>query len=173
MKKVLLVICAGIISAVSYAQQGTTKIGVGADIGLPTGDFGDVVNTGIGGYAKGLFGIGTAGQITLTSGYQSFKVKGSTSDDKASWNIIPILAGYRHNFSGFYVEPQVGYSINNVKVKVAGVSGSDSQGAFTWAAGVGYMINDAFELGARYQSAHKDGSSISLVGLRLGYNFSL
>ncbi|MET0392773.1 MAG: outer membrane beta-barrel protein, partial [Chitinophagaceae bacterium] len=168
MKKVFLAICAGVIGLVSYGQQGTTKIGIGAEVGIPTGDF-DAFKTGFGGYAKGLFGIGTAGQITFTSGYTTYEAKGSTSSDKITYNIIPLLAGYRHNFSGFYVEPQVGYGIYGAKVKSGGISASSSDGAFTWAAGVGYVINDAIELGARYQSGHKDGSSTSLVGLRIGY----
>lgn len=172
MKKVFLAVCAGIIGLVSYGQQGTTKIGIGAEAGIPTGDF-DAFKTGFGGYAKGLFGIGTAGQITFTSGYTSYKAEGSTSSDKITYGIIPILAGYRHNFSGFYVEPQVGYGIYSTKIDVAGVSASSSDGAFTWAAGIGYVINDKFDLGARYQSGHKDGSSTALIGIHLGYNFSL
>src|SRR5688572_31967097 len=112
MKKVFLAMSIAVISATGYAQSGTTKIGVGADLGIPTGDFGDGFKTGFGGYAKGLFGIGEAGQITFTSGYSAFKAKGSTSEEKATWSIIPLLAGYRHNFSGFYAEPQIGYTIN-------------------------------------------------------------
>lgn len=171
MKKLFLAICIAAVSVTSYGQKGT-KIGVGADFGIPTGDFGEGFKTGFGGYAKGLFGISEAGQITFTTGYSSFKAKGSTSDEKATWSIIPLLAGYRHNFSGFYAEPQVGYSINSAKVKVDGISASSSDGAFAWAVGFGYVIKDV-DFGARYQSAHKDGGTISLVGIHVGYNFSL
>jgi hypothetical protein len=172
MKKLVLAICVTAISVTINAQSGTTHIGVGADLGVPTGDFGDGFKTGFGGYAKGLFGIGEAGQVTFTTGYSAFKAKGSTDDMKVTWNIIPLLAGYRHNFSGFYAEPQVGYSINSAKVKFEGESASDSEGAFAWAIGFGYVVNKV-DFGARYQSAHKDGGSISLVGIHVGYNFSL
>jgi hypothetical protein len=42
-----------------------------------------------------------------------------------------------------------------------------------WAAGVGYVFNNKVEVGARYQSASNNGSTLSLFGLRPGYNFSL
>lgn len=172
MKKVFLAICITAISVAGYSQSGKNQIGVGADLGVPTGDFADGVKTGFGGYAKGLFGIGEAGQITFTTGYSAFKFKGSTSETKATWSIIPLLAGYRHNFSGFYAEPQVGYAINGIKVKAEGESASESDGAFAWAVGFGYVVSNV-DFGARYQSAHKDGGTVSLVGIHVGYNFSL
>lgn len=166
MKKIILAICIITISATTYAQKGTTQIGVGADVGIPTGDFGDGAKTGFGGYAKGLFGIGEAGQITFTTGYTTYKFKGGYD---GNFNIIPLLAGYRHNFSGFYAEPQVGYGIYGTKIKGLG---SDSEGFFTWAVGFGYAMN-GLDIGARYQSGHKDGSTLALVGIHVGYNFSL
>ena len=173
MKKVLTVLVAAVgLTTVSVAQKGTTKVAVAAEVGLPNGDFGDGFKTGFGGSVKGLFGIGQAGQVTFTSGYSSFTAKGSTSDMKLTMSIIPILAVYRHNFSGLYVEPQIGYGIYGAKLKTPEGSDSDSDGAFTWAFGAGYVYQN-FELGVRYQSASKDGDNLSMVGIRLGYNFSL
>jgi hypothetical protein len=172
MKKLFLAVSIALISVTTYAQKGTNQIGVGADLGIPIGDFGDGYKTGFGGYAKGLFGIGEAGQISFTTGYSSFKAKGSSEDMKVTSGIIPILAGYRHNFSGFYAEPQVGYSIVSTKVKSEGISASGSDGAFAWAVGFGYVISN-IDFGARYQSSTKDGSSLSFVGIHVGYNFSL
>jgi hypothetical protein len=177
MKKVFLAICIASISVTGYAQSGTTKIGVGADLAIPVGDFGDLAKTGFGGYAKGLFGIGEAGQITFTTGYSSFKAKGSNSEESATLNIIPLLAGYRQNFSGFYAEPQIGYNIFGLKYKGGGQSASDSEGGFAWAVGFGYVVKNV-DLGVRYQggkpSGGGDGSSDwSFVGIHVGYNFSL
>lgn len=166
MKKVLLAICITAISAAGYSQSGNNQIGVGADLGIPTGDLGDGVKTGFGGYAKGLFGIGDAGQVTFTTGYTTFSFKGGIDGD---YHIIPLLAGYRHNFSGFYAEPQVGYAIYGSKLSGYG---SSSEGAFTWAIGFGYVVSNV-DIGARYQSGHKDGSSVALVGVHVGYNFTL
>ena len=157
------------------AQQGHNQIGIGVDLGLPMGDFGDAYKLGIGGQVKGLLGVGTAGQVTLTSGYMSFKAKDLPSGVDIKASIIPILVGYRHNFSGFYVEPQVGYGIYGSKVDGLGspYDGSNSDGAFTWAAGVGYAMAQGLDLGVRYQSASKDGESTSLIGFAVKYNFTL
>lgn len=176
MKRIFLAMGISLISAIGFAQSGNNQIGVAAELGFPTGDQADGTKLGIGGTVKGLYGIGTAGQITFTTGYQIFSAKEEIKDlleaDKVSSSVIPLLAGYRHNFGGFYVEPQVGYGIYGSKIKGGMFDGSDSEGAFTWAAGVGYVFNN-IELGARYQSAHKDGSSQAFFGIRVGYLFSL
>ena len=176
MKKIFLALCIVAISSAAYSQKGNNQIGVGVDAGLPIGDFSNFSSFGIGGYVKGLYGIGEAGQITLTTGYTSYAAKKEVKDalgaDKFTASIIPILAGYRHNFSGFYVEPQVGYGSYGNKLKVAGNSGSSSTGAFTYALGVGYA-KSGFDGGVRYQGASKDGSTTSIIGIHVGYNFSL
>ena len=175
MRKVFLVLASVFALGVANAQTGKNQFGIGVDLGLPMGDFGDAAKLGIGGYAKYLHGVGSAGQVSLTTGYQSYKVKDELldQDESASFSIIPILLGYRHNFSGLFLEPQLGYGIYGYKVKMGGVSASDSEGAFTWAIGAGYAMEQGLELGARYQSASKDGSTTSFIGLRVGYNFSL
>ena len=174
MKKVLLVLVSAVgLTAASYAQKGTTQIGVAAEVGLPMSDFGDAAKTGFGASVRGLFGIGTAGQISFTTGYTTYGAKDLPDGMSAHFNVIPLLAGYRHNFSGFFVEPQLGYGIYGAKVSVDGQgSASDSNGGFTWAVGAGYAKNN-FEGGVRYQSASVQGSTMSLVGIHIGYNFSL
>jgi hypothetical protein len=177
MKKVFLAILGiGLFSTVSLAQKGNNQISVGANLALPTGDSKDVSKAGFGGTIKGLYGIGNAGQLTLTSGFVSISAKEIYKHlleaDKISQSIIPVLAGYRHNFHGFFVEPQVGYGIYNVRIKGGDFAAKESDGAFTWAAGLGYVFKN-IELGAQYQSAHKDGDSNALIGFRAAYNFSL
>lgn len=179
MKKIFAIVIASVfITATGFAQKGNNKIGVGADLSFPTGDFGEAFKTGFGGYVKGMYGIGEAGQITFTTGYSGFKMKDAIDEFKMTTSIIPLLAGYRHNFQSFFAEGQLGYGIYGVKVKTTmdefeGLEGKDSEGAFTWALNAGYVFNDKIEVSARYQSGHKDGSSQSLFGLRVGYNFSL
>jgi hypothetical protein len=177
MKKVFLAICIIAISATGYSQTGNNQIGVGGDVAIPMGDFGDGFKTGFGGYAKGLFGIGEAGQVTFTTGYSGFKAKGSTSEESATASIIPLLAGYRHNFSGFYVEPQVGYNIFGLKYKSSGISVSDSEGGFAYAVGLGYVVSNV-DFGVRYQGGKPSGSGSdsinwSFIGIHVGYNFTL
>ena len=86
--------------------------------------------------------------------------------------MIPLLAGYRYHFKDFYAEPQVGYGIYGAKIKGGEYASTDSQGAFTWVAGIGYIYNN-LEVGARYQSMHRDGESSGFIGFLVGYNFSV
>lgn len=177
MKKVFLVVLGiGLFSAAAFAQKGKNQISPAVDVSLPIGDFGDVAPVGIGVTVKGLYGVGEAGQVSLTTGYSSFGAKKEIKDalgaDKLRQSLIPILVGYRHHFDGFYAEPQIGYGIFASKIKGGILDGSESDGAFTWAIGGGYIFKD-FDAGIRYQSSHKDGSSRGLIGIRIGYNFSL
>ena len=175
MRKVFLVIASVFSLGVANAQTGKNQIGIGVDLGLPMGDFGDVAKLGIGGTAKYLHGVGSAGQVTLTSGYISFAGKDFSMDidgdgeadfeaEGGSQGLIPIMAGYRHNFSGAYLEPQIGY---------LKATGEGASGAFSWAIGGGYALQQGLDLGVRYQSASKDGFTTSFIGFRVGYNFSL
>lgn len=176
MKKTFLLIGISLLSYAGFAQKGNNQINVGAELAFPTGDNSDFTKAGFGGTVKGLYGIGTAGQISLTTGFISFSAKNEIKEllgaDKVSSTVIPILAGYRHHFNGFFVEPQVGYGIYGAKIKGGDFATSDSEGAFTWAAGAGYVYKNA-EISARYQGMSKDGESSGIVGIRLAYNFSL
>jgi hypothetical protein len=173
MRKLILVFASVIALSSVHAQTGKNQVGIAFEAGLPMGDFGDAFKTGFGGSIKYLHGVGSAGQVSLTSGYTTFSAKDLPADYSVKASIIPILVGYRHNFSGAYVEPQVGYGIYGSKVKGGGFDESSSDGAFTWAIGLGYAMEQGLDIGARYQSASKDGSTTSLVGLHIGYNFSL
>ena len=173
MKRIIVFLVAGLLLYVSSsAQKGNNKIGAGADISIPTGVFGSYFKTGFGGYIKGLLGVGKSGQVTFTLGYSGFKAVG---DFPLKTGVVPLLLGYRANFNGFFLEPQLGYSINNARLEgFDGEGPKTSQGgSFMWAAGAGYVFNNKVEVGARYQSASNNGSTMALFGLRLGYNFSL
>ncbi len=173
MKKLAILFAAVFLSVMGYTQQGTTQLSVGPEIGFPTGDFKDWAKTGFGGTAKALFGIGTNGQVTLTAGYLSFGFDGDMSEFEGNFGILPILAGYRQNFNGFYIEPQAGIGIYNYKVKFMGEEDTDSESAFTWSLGAGYVVNQVVDIGVRYQSADVDGDNVAGFGLRVAYVFNL
>jgi len=145
-------------------------------LAIPTSDAGDASSIGLGVIVKGLYGIGEAGQLTFTTGYLSAGAKKEYKNlpgvDKITSSMIPLLASCRHHFNDFYGEPQVGYGIYGAKIKGGEYASSDSQGAFTWTGGIGYIYNN-FEVGARYQSMHEDGESSGFIGFRIGYNFSV
>jgi hypothetical protein len=170
MKKIMLVMALSVAMLFSQAQKGTNYIGIAAEVGLPTGDFGEIVNVGYGGSLKALLGVTQAGQVSFTTGYTSFGLKGiAGSGYKAHYSIAPLLFGYRHNFSGFFIEPQLGMAVYALRASGGGMSASDSKAAFTWAFGLGYVVN-AVEFGARYQSGkiNDADSPFSLVGIHVG-----
>jgi hypothetical protein len=170
MRKVFLVLASVFALGAAKAQTGKNQISIGFDLGLPTTSG---YKLGFGGTAKYLHGVGDAGQITLTSGYNTFSEKDLPEGYSASTNLIPILVGYRHNFSGAYVEPQVGYTIIGSKYDLGSLgSGSESTGGFGYGIGVGYAMEQGLDLSARYQAVSKDGT-FGFIGFRIAYNFSL
>lgn len=175
MKRIVLTTLMLISITVISAQNFQHKIGIGANLGLPVGEFADSYKTGYGGYLKVLLGVSEDGYITFTSGYSSHALKSSSTIYFKSGTaaIIPIMAGYRHNFSGFYIEPQIGLS--NYRLNLTGIGGTvvkSHETGFTFCAGIGYSIS-GFDIGARYEGGSVDLSRFSLVGLRIGYNINL
>jgi hypothetical protein len=176
MKK-LFVFAAILFCMGGNAQKGINKLVLAADLGIPTGDFGELCKIGGGPMAKFLFGVTPAGDITATTGVSFYPVKfesigfGGYDGLKATFRVVPILVGYRHNFNGLFVEPQLGMGIYAVTAKYQGASDSDSETAFTWAAGMGYAKNN-LETGLRYQSGEKDGSVAQFV-IHIGYLLQL
>jgi hypothetical protein len=87
--------------------------------------------------------------------------------------MIPVLAGYRHNFNGLYVEPQLGYQSYKATVKVDGEKiGSGSDGAFAYAVGGGYAFTNGLDLGLSYRNAAKSGYTGTIV-FRAAFNINL
>jgi len=162
-----------LFSVAGFAQKGNNAIGAGGDMGFPTGQFGDEFKPGVGMYAKGMLGVGKAGQVTFSSGYMAFKKRETWQGFSATLNQIPLLLGYRHNFNAFFVEPQLGYSIIGAKIiTVEDETFTESDGIFIGAANIGYVFNKQIEISARYQTGGKNGTNLGLFGIRLGYNFS-
>jgi hypothetical protein len=170
MKKISLLFLAAVSFLAVHAQKGSIRFQPAFEISIPTGEFGDASNTGFGGSIKGLFGVAPAASITVYTAALFHQIKGIGD---LQFTIVPILAGYQHSFDGFYIEPQMGVGIYNASANVLGVSVSDSQSAFTYAIGFGYLINHTIDLGARFQGAATDGSNTNLIGLHIGYNFGL
>lgn len=175
MKKGLLVLSALLLfSYFSFAQKGEIKVGLGVDVALPLGDFGEYSKIGFGGTAKGHYGISEEGEITFTTGYLTFGSKESNEFMSAKTSMIPFMPGYRHKFSGLYVEPQLGLVSLKSKVSSSILEGigmgsvSASTTKFSYAVGGGVMM-DRLDLGVRFQGISGDGGSMSFIGARVGY----
>jgi hypothetical protein len=172
--KFLFLSVAVLLATNSFGQEETgtgPNLSIGAEVALPVGDLGDSHKLGLGGSLKAAFPVATDAFVTVSGGYISFSGKsvafGGQSIKVPALNAIPLKAGFQYRFpGGFYLEPQLGYTIFSVK-------DADSDGAFTYAFNVGYLINKALDISTRYEAASKEGSTISHVGFRLAYNFSL
>jgi hypothetical protein len=174
MKKIKLFLLAfGVFaSANTFAQAGSgvgrPSLSIGIDGALPVGDFKEGWKLGVGGSLKAAFPVATDFDLTLTAGYISYSGKTLGVLGKVpTLNTIPIKAGARYRFaSGLYAEPQLGYTILSSK-------GEDSEGAFTYAANIGYMFSPQLDLGIRYEAFSKESVTFPIIGARLAYSFSL
>ena len=158
-------------SILSTAQKGNNLVGISLDAGIPLGDFGDFAQVGPGGVVRGLYGIGTAGHVTLTTGYSYFRWKDLISGEDANSHIIPVLIGYRQNFSAFFVEPYLGYANYGEKYSYLNNTSSASVGSFAWGGGLGWG-RSGFEGGARFLGLTKQGT-LSTVFIYIGYDLPL
>lgn len=177
MRKFTYILILTLTCSLSYAQQGFHKLGVGAELGLPLGDFGEAYSIGFGATAKGFYGITAQGDITGTLGYLHFGIKESNEYMSGSMGMIPIMIGYRHDFGGFYGEPQLGLAIlkSTVKMDFGGFgdlfddlnsSGSSSTTKATFGLGGGYVFGQ-WDIGARFQITD------NMNFLRLAYRLPL
>ncbi len=157
-----------------WTQRGNNLLGIGLEAGFPTGKF-NSYQTGFGFFGKGMLGVGDNGQVTFTTGYSFFRLKGSTSDFKIKTNIIPFLLGYRYNAGFLFIEPAVGYGIYDTRSKM--VSGGTttkskvSNSGFTTSLTAGVRLN-SYHIQAKYQVGYPNGA-IGYFGIGLSYNLAL
>lgn len=167
MKKNLLTAIAVLLAHFCFAQSGKIAIGIGAEFDpLANQSYSSIYKAGFGGNLKGLYGVGSRGQITLTAGYLSFGGKSGVQYGDQTLSLIPVLAGYRYNFEGgLYGELQAG--MGSLTTKASGFSFNQTN--FAAALNIGYVYNN-FDFSARY---YTEGDVISMFALRIGYNFSI
>jgi hypothetical protein len=167
MKKVLFAIAIVVASFAANAQSGKNQLGIGPELGLSTESGG---GTFIGGTAKYMNGVGSAGQVTLTAGYLGHSE--TVSSVKITASQIPVLLGYRHYFSGFFVEPQAGYISTSAKSSYAGQEFKATEGSFGYAIGGGYAMVNGLDLGVSFRNVAESGASGQIV-FRVAYNIPL
>lgn len=168
MKKVLLASCAVLFAAVAFSQE--NRFSVGLELGIPTGDFGEVAGFGVGGSLGYEIPVGDKLGVIAQAGYVSFAGKeydlGFFGTVKGpSWGMIPVQAGAKFYFTdnqeGAYLFGMVG--IHSMS------AGGASNTELSFAPGLGYIVGENIDLGLRYQIISGDGSSLSYLGLRAAY----
>ena len=146
------------------AQSG--RLSLGAELGMPMGDFGDAASTGFGGSLRYEHPMGDNIGLGLTAGYLMFGGK----DEGPDWTMIPVQAFLKYYFmeqqSGFYGAAHIGIHSWSVDYEFGEASGSD----LSYAPEVGYHLAN-IDIGLRYQMIASEGSTLSYLGLRLAYVF--
>ena len=168
MKKTFLSLLAIVAFTTIFAQDNNTgaELSIGANVGLPIGDFNTTSSVGFGGTAKFAYNFTPAAAATLEAGYMTFGGKTISGFKFPSLNMIPIKAGFRYTLDGgIYFEPQLGLTSMSAK-------GGGSTTGFTYAINIGYRMTPGIDVGARYETISKDGNG-SFIGLRVAYSFSL
>lgn len=180
-----MVVCAGPANA-----QGKISLGVGADVLMPIGSFGDAYNVGFGGTARGQYMVNDMFSVMLTAGYISIGAKDQGQNaagfklDNAS--MIPILAGAKYFFTPSteslrpYGALEVG--ITSFKQTLPSVTilgqtiggGSVSSSEFTYAPAIGFESalgsgNTKLDVAVRWNGI----SDANAIAGRIGVIFGL
>ena len=178
MKKTLLC-CTALSIALSCFCQATqkgTELGIGFDAGLPTGNFKNMSNFGIGGTATFAYHFNRLWAISFQTGYVVFAGRhisfADSTGNNATYklpnlNTMPLKMGARCNLGkGFYAEPQAGFALLSKK----GSDGIKRFTSFTYAASVGYAWRRGVNVSLRYERLTAYGG-LSFIGVRITYNF--
>lgn len=162
----------------TVAQRGLS-LSIGPEFVFPIGTFRSEskYKFGIGGSAKLVLPLSSNFDGTISAGYIGFsQSKLDSVASKNTFTTIPFKAGIRYRADGgFYLEPQAGFT----QTKITNREGS---GQFTYGFNIGYLINDMFDVSARYEAINaKDetingvttkGISAKMLGVRLAYNIN-
>ncbi len=155
----MLLVC----SIASHAQLKRFSIGPFAEIGLPTGDFGNTNNTGYGvgvtADIKLIAGLGATGSV----GYMRFGAKTNTATN-TKYPVVaafPVRVGLKYKLFGpLYVKLESG---------AANFTGDVSGSAVILSPGVGVRLL-GLDIQGKYEAWFKDGTR-GFFGLRAGFNF--
>ncbi|QNR85554.1 hypothetical protein H9N25_03505 [Pedobacter riviphilus] len=157
--------------------QNTANIGIGAEIGLPSGNFVNLSGIGLGTSIKADFPIAADFAISLNGGFMNFFGKRNQLFKVQDFTYIPAKAGLKYHLSeSFYAEGQLGAALPLT---------NGQKTLFVWSPGIGNQFKLAGEnkldLGIRYEAWTGKNNTIGLnrsdtkgfVGIRFAYVFGL
>ena len=147
-----------------------TKLGIGGNFGIPTGDASDFSNFALGLDARLQFDVSKQISIPVTTGYTSFfgKKIGNTDANFGDFGFIPVKAGVKvfldDTGSGLYGLAELGAAFG-----VTNGSGT----SFIYSPAIGYSWSSGLDLGVKYEGLSKNSTTLSQVALRIAYGFNL
>ncbi|UKT64604.1 hypothetical protein [Pedobacter mucosus] len=165
-----------IILIPSILKAQNSVITVGAEIGLPSGNFTSITNIGLGVSVKADLPIATKFGIILNGGYMNFFGKRNQLINVQDLSYLPLKGGLKYQLSeSFYAAGLIGAAIPIT---------NGQKTLFIWSPGIGnvFKLNDQvkFDLGIRYEAWVGQNSnnflsnatnSKGFVGVRLGIGF--
>ena len=172
------------ITNVSHAQNG--RFSVGAEVGLPIGNFADATSLGVGGTLRYEYPVNDNLALMLTAGYLTFSGKTVGGFDLGSWGMIPAQVGAKYYFTEMmnglygaihlgihslsYKTPKFTYidPFTGTSVTLGGETFTSTD--FSYAPEIGYHLAN-IDIGARYQMISTTGSTTSYLGVRVAYVF--
>jgi opacity protein-like surface antigen len=172
MKKLLLLSLMAVAFAtttVSAQTKGTSKFSVGAEFGLPVGDFSSISEVGFGGSLAYQHAVADKLYLTGNAGYLSFTGKDLGFGIKLNTQWIPVKAGAKYFFANnFYGAAELG------AVFSAGEGQSGNAFAYAPSLGMEFPVADktSIDVGVRYEGWANNGT-LSFFGLRAALNFGL
>jgi hypothetical protein len=185
MKKLLSILFVVVLCSGLVIGQNKMSLGIGFNVALPMGNFGDFAGTGFGGTA--VFEMGFTPQLngTATAGYISWGGKDVMTPAGTfgyTYSAVPVLVGAKYFFmpdGGLYGHAQLGFYFFSVDVEVPsgvntfGVDVGSSSTEFAAAVGAGYELPLSSSLMGDISAAYVIISDQGHVGLRAGVKFGL
>ncbi len=154
-----------LVTAFSTNSNAQFRGSAGADVGY-------VLNEGMGlTYGLALGGEYLVGDNIGITFHTGFSLVGHDGDGTVS--LLPLQPGFKYYFtdneSGLYAHAQVG--LTRFTFSFMGMSVSETKLSF--APGIGFLVNEHIDLGARFHmvTASEGGESLKWIALRAAYNF--
>lgn len=148
-----------------------TKLGIGVNVGAPTGDASDAYNVALGIDARLQFDVSKQISIPVTTGYTRFMGKSDyygNGMDAPDFGFIPVKTGVKVFFdesgSGLYGLAELGAAFGTNK-------GSGT--SFIYSPALGYSWSSGLDLGVKYEAMSKNSLTTGQVALRIAYGFNL
>lgn len=195
MKKLLAVVVVLVLVGGTASAEGKISLGVGPDVLLPMGTFGDAVNIGFGGSVRGQYDFTPMFSAGLTVGYFTWSAKDQTGGlvKMPTLKGLPIRVYGKYYFmpeggARFYGIAELGFFIASVTVPAQTITiggftystpeVSNSETDFNYAPGVGVELpmgsgNTKLDISVRYDGIATSGNTSGSLAARVGINFGL
>ena len=149
MKKLLLVLALALFSFTANAQ-----FSVGASVGLPSGDAGDITTFAYSVDAAYMMPTDNAVSYGITASYLYY----SGDDPFPNWSFLPLAGAVRFEASEkFSLGADIGYAI--------GLDPDGNDGGFYYKPVVSYALGESTSLNLSFSNVSLDGGTVSNFGL--------